>query len=169
MVTSENVSLVRKILYSEDPFQDLPFSYPPRFTGVKVRIQYSAKRLNLSDRSSLSKLVPGKVRPPSTWLLSVEDTAFRLKSSVLIHGLATGSIGAGVGVELVLATILKIVNGFPRLYYQFMSNVIHAGYSDMITPLPLTGIAGAKLFEHYNISPDIIYIDGDHEYRVGIV
>lgn len=36
MVTSENVSLVRKILYSEDPFQDLPFSYPPDLQGWEL-------------------------------------------------------------------------------------------------------------------------------------
>jgi len=34
-----------------------------------------------------------------------------------------------------------------------------------LTPLPLTGIAGAKLFGHYGLRPDFVYIDGDHEYE----
>ncbi len=54
---------------------------------------------------------------------------------------------------------------FRTSYHQFMSNVIHKGLQNVITPLPLTGVAGAKLFEHYKISPAVIYIDGDHEYE----
>ena len=35
---------------------------------------------------------------------------------------------------------------------------------ELITPLPLTGVAGAKLFAHYALKPNVIYIDGDHEF-----
>lgn len=62
-------------------------------------------------------------------------------------------------------TDLRLKNGFPQLYYQFLSNVISHDVSQIITPLPLTGVAGAKLFEHHNIYADLIYIDGDHEYQ----
>ncbi len=60
---------------------------------------------------------------------------------------------------------LRMVNGFPHLYYQFLCNVIHAQVQEVITPLPLTGVAGAKLFAHYGLRPDIVYVDGDHEYE----
>ena len=60
---------------------------------------------------------------------------------------------------------LRLINGYPSLYFQFLSNVIARGYRDTITPLPLTSIAGAKLLAHYKFSPDLIYIDGDHEYE----
>jgi hypothetical protein len=53
----------------------------------------------------------------------------------------------------------------PRLYYQFMSNVLAMGFQNYITPLPLTGVAGAKLFRHMNLEPKVVYIDGDHEYE----
>jgi hypothetical protein len=46
-----------------------------------------------------------------------------------------------------------------------MSNVTELGHDDVITPLPLTGTAGAKLFTSYDLHPDVVYIDGDHEYE----
>ena len=39
------------------------------------------------------------------------------------------------------------------------------GHQDVITPLPLTSVAAAKLFEHFDIRPQLVYIDGDHEYE----
>ncbi len=63
---------------------------------------------------------------------------------------------------------LRLKNGLPHLYYQFMSNVLIERMDDIITPLPLTGIAGAELFAHYELRPDIVYVDGDHEYEAVI-
>jgi hypothetical protein len=31
--------------------------------------------------------------------------------------------------------------------------------------LPLTGVGASHLFKFYKIRPDIVYIDGDHEYE----
>lgn len=60
---------------------------------------------------------------------------------------------------------LRLKNGYPQLYYQFLSNIVHLGMQDMVMPLPLTGVAAARLFAHHNIKADMIYIDGDHEYE----
>mgnify|MGYP003623292166 CR=1 FL=1 len=59
---------------------------------------------------------------------------------------------------------LNLDNDYPTLYYQFLSNVIFTDTQNIITPLPLPSFAGVKLMEHYDIKPDIIYVDGDHEY-----
>lgn len=71
------------------------------------------------------------------------------------------SRSTGPGSRVDLAT----KNGFPTLYYQFLSNVIFMGFQNEITPLPLPGIAAAKLFAHLELEVDLIYIDGDHEYE----
>jgi acetyltransferase-like isoleucine patch superfamily enzyme len=60
---------------------------------------------------------------------------------------------------------LRIENGYPNLYFQFLSNVLAHKLEHVITPLPLTGVAGAKLFESFAIRPDMVYVDGDHEYQ----
>ncbi len=60
---------------------------------------------------------------------------------------------------------LMLKNGYPSIYNQFISNVIHAGLQDMIIPVPNTSFIGAKILQHYNIKAELIYIDGSHEYE----
>jgi predicted O-methyltransferase YrrM len=60
---------------------------------------------------------------------------------------------------------LKRVNGFPMLYYQFLSNVIHRGVQEWIVPLPATSLTAAKILNKLQIRADLIYIDADHQYE----
>lgn len=52
-------------------------------------------------------------------------------------------------------------HGYPQVYYQFLSNVFHAGIVDQIEPMPMTSRMGAKLCP----IADLIYIDASHEYE----
>ena len=54
-------------------------------------------------------------------------------------------------------------NGYPQVYYQFLSNVIHNECEDIITPIPNTSVNGAKFLKFNKISPDLIYLDASHE------
>ena len=58
--------------------------------------------------------------------------------------------------------ILK--NGRPQLYEQFLSNVIHRGYQDWITPFPIDSQNAAYTMIQMNFHPDVIYVDAGHEY-----
>jgi predicted O-methyltransferase YrrM len=60
---------------------------------------------------------------------------------------------------------LRLMNGFPMLYFQFLSNVVHRKADGIITPFPITSIAAVNLFRNYRLAPEVIYIDGDHEYE----
>ena len=61
-------------------------------------------------------------------------------------------------------TSLKIVNGFPQLYYTFMSNVVANEVQDIITPFPNTSENAAKVFQRMGAKFDIVYIDAAHEF-----
>ena len=60
---------------------------------------------------------------------------------------------------------LKLKNGYPTVYYQFLANICHAGLSDIITPLPLPSTVAAEVLKKKGIKADMIYIDGSHEYH----
>ncbi len=48
----------------------------------------------------------------------------------------------------------------PRLYQQFLSNVIHAGLTDVIVPVKMsTALAAQKL----EVIPDLVYVDAAHD------
>lgn len=49
----------------------------------------------------------------------------------------------------------------PRLYQQFLSNVIHAKLTHKIIPVRMASLEAAKALE--KVHPDLIYIDASHE------
>jgi acetyltransferase-like isoleucine patch superfamily enzyme len=155
---------IRSILYQEDPYQNLRTSYEPDFQG------WGSTHPIL--RRSIEELKPGLIVEIGTW-----------KGASAIH-MAELCRELGVAAEIVCVDTwlgnwqhwsrtsgvgsrsdLKLQNGFPNLYYQFLSNVVAKGANDIITPLPLTSIAAAKLFAHVAQHPDLVYLDADHEYE----
>lgn len=59
---------------------------------------------------------------------------------------------------------LKLKNGYPTVYYQFLANICFAGASEIVTPLPLPSNIAASVLKTKEIKADLIYIDGSHEY-----
>lgn len=60
---------------------------------------------------------------------------------------------------------LRLKNGYPQLYYQFLANVIHRQCEQFITPYPQTSVIAARWFAAHNVRADLIYIDGSHDYE----
>lgn len=60
---------------------------------------------------------------------------------------------------------LLLKNGYPQIYYQFISNVVLSGVKDYIVPFPTTSLIGARYFRENNIKSKLIYIDASHEYE----
>lgn len=58
---------------------------------------------------------------------------------------------------------LFTVNGFPQVYYQFLSNVVHKNLQDIILPFPNTSENGYRYFKYLNVTAQMIYIDASHE------
>jgi Methyltransferase domain len=56
-------------------------------------------------------------------------------------------------------------NGYPQIYYQFLSNVVHEGLQSYILPFPNTSFIAAQFFKANNITAELIYVDGSHEYQ----
>jgi len=60
---------------------------------------------------------------------------------------------------------LKLVNGYPTIYYQFLSNVVLSEVQEYILPFPNTSNIAYNYFHNNSIKADLIYIDGSHEYE----
>lgn len=58
---------------------------------------------------------------------------------------------------------LALKNGYPQVYYQFLSNIVYHGFQDLIIPVPVVSTIGAKLLNKINVEAELIYIDGSHE------
>ena len=60
---------------------------------------------------------------------------------------------------------LKLKNGYPQVYFEFLANVVEHNVQDMIVPVPNTSHIASIILKKLEISPDLIYIDGSHEYQ----
>jgi hypothetical protein len=59
---------------------------------------------------------------------------------------------------------LRLRNGYPQLYYTFLTNVIEQKMDNFIIPLAATSENAANILRAKNISPNLVYIDATHEY-----
>jgi len=60
---------------------------------------------------------------------------------------------------------LLLKNGYPQIYFQFLSNVVHTETDEYITPLPLPSNIAHKVLSYHGIKADLMYIDASHEYE----
>lgn len=60
---------------------------------------------------------------------------------------------------------LKLKNGFPQVYFDFLENVVSHNAEQSIVPIPNTSFIGAKILKYKNVMADLIYVDGSHEYE----
>jgi predicted O-methyltransferase YrrM len=60
---------------------------------------------------------------------------------------------------------LHFAHGRPDYYNVFMRNVIEAGLTEYIVPLPMPSQAAARMLFQLDVSAQMVYIDGSHERR----
>lgn len=58
----------------------------------------------------------------------------------------------------------KLIHGRAHIYEQFLSNVVHIGFVDTITPFPIDSVNAALCLKHWNVQADMIYVDAGHDY-----
>jgi len=60
---------------------------------------------------------------------------------------------------------LRLKNGYPSVYYDFLANVVGHECQDIIVPIPNTSFIASTIFEYHKIKAELIYIDGSHAYE----
>ena len=57
-------------------------------------------------------------------------------------------------------------HGGSALYLLFLKNIKQAGYHERVTPIQATSRCGFKVLKAHGIVPDLVFIDGSHEFDV---
>jgi hypothetical protein len=60
---------------------------------------------------------------------------------------------------------LRLVHGWPQVYYDFLSNVVISDMQDVIIPFPQSVEVACQLLVKYGVKSEMIYIDASHEER----
>lgn len=59
---------------------------------------------------------------------------------------------------------LAFAHGLPRLYDQFVSNVLREGGTDLIVPLAQTSANAATILDHLGIRAGLVHVDAGHDH-----
>jgi len=60
--------------------------------------------------------------------------------------------------------IMDCKNGRPTIYDQFLSNTLHTGFQNIITPFPCDSQNAFLTLKNFNVVPDLVYIDAGHDF-----
>ncbi len=118
----------------------------------------------------ISKVRPRHIIEVGTWL---GQSALTMAKSVKRHGLQTritcidtwlGALEFWGDMKHTSDRDLRLLYGYPQVYYQFLSNVVHEGMQDTILPFPCTSSIAARHLKKQGVQAELIYIDGSHDY-----
>lgn len=128
--------------HGEDPiFKDLITEVRPRLV-IEVGTWLGQSAIHMAQHLEQNGLAEAKIICVDTWLGALE----------FWHGLNDTP-----------ERDLRLFQGYPQVYYQFLSNVVHAGVERFIYPFPNTSLIAARFFAQTDVRADLIYIDASHD------
>jgi hypothetical protein len=119
----------------------------------------------------ITKIRPRNIIEVGTWLggsaINMSKIIKKLNLDTKIYCVDTwlGAEEFWTGAAHTPERNLKCKNGYPQVYFDFLSNVVKHEVQDIIIPIPNTSFIGSKILKHMGITADLIYVDGSHEYE----
>ena len=150
--------MIRDILFEKDPYE----GFQPRESEVRG---WNSEHPKLGEL--IREIQPKLIVEIGSWLgASALYMAQHTDAEILCIDTWTGApeMWTDRG-DTERYQALKIEQGMPTIYLDFLSNVMRAGKTHQITPFPVPSTVGLTVIRKLGIKPDLIYIDGDHTYR----
>lgn len=151
--------LIQRILHGHNPYAGYPVA---QWAGTWYN-DYGARR-DIFKRA-IDKLAPGLIVEVGSFV--GESAIFMAEHLRTKPGdwaiLCIDTWCGGIDHWEKVPEKLKFHFGRPSLYYQFIGNVMQHGVQDLIVPLSIDSLNGARLLELLRITPSLVYVDGSHE------
>lgn len=151
---------VRKIIYKDhDPYDGLDL-YPENVTGWATSTSEVFKKV-------IDELKPRRVIEVGSWYGKsaihmaelIREYTDDFEIVCVDTWLGSFEHWANDG-----AFINGLKNGKSDIYQHFLSNIVHKGLQNYITPFPIDSLNAAEFFKEKQITADLVYIDAGHEY-----
>jgi hypothetical protein len=158
----QDSSVLTTIWGANSPYDNFPHRrFRPDFQGWNSDHPY------LSD--SIQRARPAIIVEVGVWkggsTLHMAETCRALNLNATIIAVDTWLGAWDHWVQPEWHAHLLFQNGYPTLYYTFLTNVVDRGLQNFIVPLPLDSVNASVVLHHKQIRPDIVHIDGGHDYE----
>ena len=154
---------LRDVLHGGDPFADLDLSgVAPDLTGWGST--------HPVFEAVLTALRPQRVIEVGTWKGGSAIHMAGLLGKLGVEAPEVVCVDTWLGAPIAWTTepdlkaSLRLRGGYPQLYYTFARNVVDAGLTEIITPLPASSDGARTILAHHGVTADVIYVDADHDY-----
>jgi predicted O-methyltransferase YrrM len=160
-LTSVRDALVRKIYRGIDPFVGLPQGlYAVDHQGWNSHHSILTDAAKRSDPIIIVEI--GVWKGGSTMTMANAIKAANANGVVIAVDTWLGSADHWTQKEYFAD--LAMDHGYPSLVRKFMNNVVEAGLSDYVLPVPLDSLNAAHVLKAFEVQPDVIHLDAAHEY-----
>ncbi|WP_230530858.1 class I SAM-dependent methyltransferase [Microvirga roseola] len=161
-MTKARDALVQRLWRGQDPLRDYPARlYRPDRQGWGSTHHYLTEAIESLKPSIVVEI--GVWKGNSTITMASAMKALDLDGVVIAVDTWLGAWDHWITDEWF--EHLNLVNGYPALYRTFATNVVEAGLQDYVLPLPLDSTNAANVLRHFGVEPDIVHIDGGHDYN----
>jgi len=156
------VKRIRQLLHKTDPYQGFDADkYPQDMQGWGSDHQFF--------RVIIEKIRPSVIVEVGTWKGGSAINMARLaRECNLDTEIVCVDTWLGSSEHVLDRTAihdsLRYINGYPSLYYTFLTNVVKSGFQDYITPLPISSESAAVVLGQLGVSAKLIYIDAAHQF-----
>lgn len=156
-------SKIRSMLHATDPYEDFdPSRFPLDLHGWGH--ESTAFRELIQTRKPKLIVEVGTWKGASAIRMAEEVAAAGLDSQILCIDTWLGALEFWTAQDdPERYKSLRLQNGWPQVYYQFLANVCHKGHQQRIIPFPQTSATAALWLRYFGLKADLIYVDASHE------
>jgi predicted O-methyltransferase YrrM len=154
--------IIDRLWRGNDPFRGFPANlFEHDLQGWNSQHAYLSDAIAALRPSVIVEV--GVWKGGSTVFMANEAKALGLPSVVIAVDTWLGSSEHWV-IDVNFAE-MSLLNGYPALYYKFISNVIRAGVADHVLPMPTDSLSAAEILKSLGISAEMIHLDSGHGYE----
>ena len=152
--------LVDRLWHGRDPFVGFTPSMRPDLQG------WNSDHVYLSE--AIDRHRPGIVVEVGVWkgasVLTMARRMRELGCDGVVIAVDTWLGAADHWLDPNLQRMIPQMNGFPLLYFVFMTNVVAEGLQDYVLPLPLDSANACEVLHATHIRPVVLHVDAAHDY-----
>ena len=153
--------LLAKLRHGDDPYKGFPARrFRPDLQG------WNATHAFLTE--TLVENKPSVVVEVGVWkgasVLTMAAQLKEMKSDLVIIAVDTW-LGSSEHWLSNYFEDLICVNGYPSIYYTFLTNVVESGLAPYVLPLPVDSATAYNILKVKGVRPDVVHIDASHDYK----
>jgi hypothetical protein len=151
--------LIARLWAGKDPFDGFTATMAPDLQGWNSSHPYLIE--------AIDRFRPALVVEIGVWkggsVLTLAERLRQMGCPGVVLAVDTWLGSSEHWIDPALTGLIPRQFGFPLMYFQFLSNVAHAGLTEQVLPLPQDSANAAEIVAALGLAPAVIHLDAAHD------